>query len=68
MLIEMREWIGPALAPPDLMLEAQPPAQPHCRVARADVWTDDAYVTAHTSREPAIPRQGTRLFGEDFHG
>jgi hypothetical protein len=30
-LIEMREWIGPALAPPDLVLEAQPPAQPHCR-------------------------------------
>src|SRR6266545_5933424 len=29
--VEMREWIGPALASPDLVLDAQPPAQPrHC--------------------------------------
>src|SRR5262245_35346711 len=30
--VKMREWIGPALASPDLVLEAQPPAQPHSRV------------------------------------
>jgi|SRR6266446_4668826 len=29
---EMREWIGPALASPDLVLDAQPPAQPHSGV------------------------------------
>src|SRR5215203_2100133 len=28
----MREWIGPALASPDLVLDAQPPAQPHSGV------------------------------------
>ena len=31
--VEMREWIGPALASPDLVLELEPPAQPHSRVA-----------------------------------
>src|SRR3981189_473626 len=31
--VQVREWIAPALAPPpDLMLGAQPPTQPHCRV------------------------------------
>src|SRR5208283_2853378 len=30
--VEVREWIASALAPPDLVLEAQPPAQPHSRV------------------------------------
>src|SRR5262249_45715776 len=30
--VKMREWIGPALASPDLVLDAQPPAQPHRRV------------------------------------
>ena len=30
--VEVREWIAPALASPDLVLEAQPPAQPHSRV------------------------------------
>jgi hypothetical protein len=29
MPVEMREWIRPAPASPDLVLEAQPPAQPH---------------------------------------
>src|SRR6516164_5989135 len=32
LLVELREWIAPALAPPDLVLEAQPPAQPHRRI------------------------------------
>src|ERR1700745_543780 len=27
--VKVREWIGPALASPDLGLEAQPPADPH---------------------------------------
>src|SRR5215468_3439368 len=31
-LVEVREWIGSALASPNFVLEAQPPAQPHSRV------------------------------------
>ena len=31
--VEVREWIRPAPASPDLVLEAQPPAQPHSGVA-----------------------------------
>src|SRR6202051_5376519 len=30
--VEVREWIGPAPAPPDLVLGAQPPAHPHSGV------------------------------------
>src|SRR5438046_8548543 len=30
--VEVREWIAPAPAPPDLVLVAQPPAQPRSRV------------------------------------
>src|SRR5262245_16579372 len=30
--VEVREWIGPAPASPDLVLGAQPPAQPRSRV------------------------------------
>src|ERR1700683_184974 len=30
--VKVREWISPALASPDLMLDAQPPAQPHSGV------------------------------------
>ena len=30
--VEVREWIAPALASPDLVLGPQPPAQPHSRV------------------------------------
>ena len=30
--VKVRQWIGPALASPDLVLEAQPPAQPLCCV------------------------------------
>jgi hypothetical protein len=29
LLIELREWIAPAFASPDFVLEAQPPAHPH---------------------------------------
>ncbi len=31
--VEVREWIAPAPASPDLVLVAQPPAQPRCGVA-----------------------------------
>src|SRR5271157_708240 len=31
--IEVREWISPAPASPDLVLVAQPPAQPRCGVS-----------------------------------
>src|SRR5262249_12311301 len=31
--VKVREWISPALASPDFVLEAQPPAQPHSGVA-----------------------------------
>ncbi len=31
-LVKVREWISSALASPNLVLEAQPPAQPHSRV------------------------------------
>src|ERR1022692_2450023 len=31
--VKVREWIGPTLASPDLVLDAQPPAQPHRGVA-----------------------------------
>src|SRR5262249_28274876 len=31
--VEVREWIAPALASPALVLEPQPPAQPHSHVA-----------------------------------
>src|SRR2546426_7282869 len=30
--VKVREWISPAPASPDLVLEAQPPAQPHSGV------------------------------------
>src|SRR5258708_39502493 len=44
--VEMREWISPALASPDLVLETQPPAQPHSRVTveRPIRFADGAYL------------------------
>jgi hypothetical protein len=43
--IKVREWIGPALASPDLVLDAQPPAQPHSGVgvSRPVRFGDGAY-------------------------
>ena len=32
MAVQVREWIGPAPSSPDLVLETQPPAQPHSGV------------------------------------
>src|SRR5262249_44683441 len=44
--VEVREWIRPALASPDLVLGAQPPAQPHSGVVvdRAVRLADGAYI------------------------
>src|SRR5208337_390202 len=43
--VEVREWIDPALASPDLVLGAQPPAQPHrcVRVERPIRLAESAY-------------------------
>src|SRR5205807_1063607 len=43
--VEVREWISSALASPDLVLEAQPPAQPHSGVVvdRSVRLVDGAY-------------------------
>src|ERR1700687_5843672 len=43
--IKVREWISPALASPDLVLDAQPPAQPHSGVVvdRPVRFRDGAY-------------------------
>src|SRR6202790_2797334 len=44
--VKVREWISPALASPDLVLGAQPPAQPHSGVVvdRSVRLVDGAYV------------------------
>src|SRR5215472_14248698 len=44
--VQMRERIGPALASPDLVLDAQPPAQPRSRVVveRPVRFGDGAYI------------------------
>src|ERR1700738_1038742 len=44
--VEVREWIAPAPSPPDFVLEAQPPAQPHRRVSieRSIRLADGAYL------------------------
>src|SRR4029077_93885 len=44
--VEVREWIGPAVAPPDLVLDTQPPAQPHSGVVvdRPVRLVDGAYI------------------------
>src|SRR6202051_3964400 len=44
--VEVRKWIGPALAAPGFMLDAQPPAQPHSGVVvdRPVRFGDGAYL------------------------
>src|ERR1700758_2771231 len=44
--VQVREWIGPALASPDLVLDTQPPAQPHSGVVvdRSVRLVDGAYI------------------------
>src|SRR5205823_6918549 len=44
--VKVREWILPALAPSDLVLDAQPPTQPHSGVAvdRPVRFGDGAYI------------------------
>ena len=45
--VKVRKWISPALASPDLVLEAQPPAQPHSGVV---VDRPAALITVPTSK------------------
>src|ERR1700757_4601868 len=44
--VQVREWIGPALASSNLVLDAQPPAQPHSGVVvdRPIRFGDGAYI------------------------
>src|SRR5215472_14596095 len=58
--VEVREWIGPALVSPDLVLEAQPPAQPHSGVVvdRPIRLVDGAYLEVV---RPSAQRAGQRL-------
>ena len=46
MPVEMREWISPAPTSPDLVLGAQPPAQPHSGIVvdRSVRLVDGAYL------------------------
>src|SRR6476469_7546606 len=57
--VKVREWIRPALASPDFVLEAQPPAQPHSGVVveRPVRFCDGAYfeVVRPTSPEMGGP-------------
>src|SRR6267154_6797985 len=55
----VREWIGPALASPDLVLGAQPPTQPHRGIAvdRPVRFVDGAYLeVVRPSAQRAIQR------------
>src|SRR5206468_11227413 len=55
--VEVREWIAPAPAPPDLVLVAQPQAQPRSRVGveRPVRAVDGAYLKAvRTAAERAV--------------
>ena len=61
----MREWISPALASPDLMLVAQPPTQPRCRVAveRTVGTTDGSYTKVVPSTEQRAVQLAHQLRG-----
>src|SRR5664279_2151071 len=57
--VKVREWIGPALASPDLVLGAQPPTQPHRGIAvdRPVRFVDGAYLeVVRPSAQRAIQR------------
>ena len=62
--IEVREWIGPAPASPDLVLDAQPPAQPHSGVVveRPVRFGDGAYI------EVVRPARGVRGLCRESEG
>src|ERR1700680_173373 len=75
--VEVREWIGPAPASPDLVLVAQPPAQPRSGIAveRPIRLADRAYLeVVRPAAQRAIQLtlhgpDGTRLVGFDnAHG
>src|SRR5215467_14602396 len=51
--VQVREWIGPALASPDLVLDAQPPAQPHSGVV-----VDRPVLFSSQAGAETIPRGG----------
>ena len=61
--VKVREWIGPALASPDLVLDAQPPARPHSGVVvdRPVRLGDGAYI--EVVRPTCSPRSRTCLMG-----
>src|SRR5450631_2762646 len=75
--VEMREWIGPALASPDLVLDAQPPAQPHSGVtvdrpiryvnsANTEVVGPSAQRTVQLTHQLCGFLPGTRSVGQDM--
>jgi hypothetical protein len=76
--IQVREWIGPALPMPDLVLETQPPTQPHRGVVvesairprdRANVkssWPNR--VTRGSTCPPAVWCPALPRFGRSAHG
>src|SRR6201993_3544450 len=58
--VKVREWIGPALASPDLVLDTQPPAQPHSGVVvdRSVRLVDGAYIeVVRPSAQRAVQRR-----------
>ena len=63
--VQVREWIAPALAPPpDFVLGAQPPTQPHCRVIveRSISRADGAYLeVVRPSAQPAAGKRGYQV-------
>src|ERR1700694_2582773 len=70
--VQVREWIAPALAPPpDFVLGAQPPTQPHCRVIveRSISRADGAYLEVVRPSGAAFPhnllRQCVELSSDD---
>ena len=56
--VKVREWIGPAPASPDLVLDAQPPAQPHSGVV-----VDRTIRFGHRCRKASSPSWVTRSGG-----
>src|SRR5215470_9734723 len=58
--VEVREWIGPAPASPDLVLDTQPPAQPHSGVVvdRSVRLVDGTYIeVVRPSAQRAVQRR-----------
>src|ERR1700749_982369 len=73
--VEVREWIAPALASSDLVLAAQPPAQPHSGVvverairftggANTEVVGPSAKRAVHLIHQPCGLLPNTRAVGQ----